>query len=67
MLYILPRLLHRWTCCLLLGMEHWISKTLRLKVGMLHQELGMLVLKLRTRDLYRCKTWERGSDILIGL
>jgi hypothetical protein len=40
---------------------------LRLKVGMLHQELGMLVLKLRTWDLYQCKTWEWGSDKLIGM
>jgi hypothetical protein len=67
LLYVLPRLLHNWTCYLLLGMEHWISRMLCLKVGMLHQELGMLVLKLRTRDLYRCKTWEWGSDKLIGM
>jgi hypothetical protein len=34
---------------------------------MLHQELGTLVLKLRTWDLYRCTTRERGFDKLIGL
>jgi hypothetical protein len=67
MLYILPRLLHNWMSCLLLGMEHWTSRMLYLKVGMLHRELGMLVLKLRARDLYRCTTQEWGSDKLTGL
>jgi hypothetical protein len=38
-----------------------------LKVGMLHQELEMLVLKLRTRDLHRYTTQERGSSKLTGL
>jgi hypothetical protein len=53
MLYILPRLLHNWTSCLLLWMEHWIS-------GMLHLKVGM-------RDLYRCMTREWDSDKLTGL
>jgi hypothetical protein len=30
-------------------------------------ELGTLVLKLRTRDLYRCMTQELGFDKLTGL
>jgi hypothetical protein len=37
LIYILPRLLHNWMSCLLLGMEHWISGMLHLKIGMLHQ------------------------------
>jgi hypothetical protein len=65
--YILPRLLHNWTSYLLLGMEHWIFRTLRLIVGMLHWELGMLVLKLWVWDLHRCMTWELGSDKLTRL
>jgi hypothetical protein len=48
LLYILPRLLHNWMNCLLLGMKHWISRTLRVKVGMLHQKIETLVLKLQT-------------------
>jgi hypothetical protein len=52
LLYILTRLLHNWMSCLLLGMEHWISRMLHLKVGTLHQELGTPVLKLQTWDLY---------------
>jgi hypothetical protein len=56
MMYILSRLLHKWMSCLLLGTKHWIFRMLHLKVRMLHQELGTLVLKLRTWDLYRCTT-----------
>jgi hypothetical protein len=47
LLYILPRLPHHSTSYLLLGIEHWISRPLCLKVGMLHEKLGMLVLKLQ--------------------
>jgi hypothetical protein len=48
-------------------MEHWISRMMYLKVGMLHRELGMLVLKLQAWDLHRCTTRERGSDKLTGM
>jgi hypothetical protein len=47
LLYILPKLPHNSMSYLLLGTEHWISRMLHLKVGTLHQELGMLVLKLQ--------------------
>jgi hypothetical protein len=67
LLYIMPWLLHNSTNSLLLGMEHWISRTLHLKVGMLHQKPETLVLKLRTWDLYRCMTQKWGSDKLTGL
>jgi hypothetical protein len=67
LLYILPRLLHNWTNCLVLGMEHWIFRMLHLKVGTLHQKLETLVLKLCTRDLYRCTAQKRGSDKLTEL
>jgi hypothetical protein len=50
LLHILPRLLHNWMNCLLLGMEHGISGMLHLKVGMMHRKLGTLVLELRMRD-----------------
>jgi hypothetical protein len=52
---------------LLLGTEHWITKTLHLKVETLHQELKMLVLNLREQDMYQCTTRERGSKKLTGL
>jgi hypothetical protein len=64
LLYILPRLLHNWISCLLLGMEHWIFKTLCQKVGTLHRELEMLVLKLWMQNLHQCTTKEWGSDRL---
>jgi hypothetical protein len=48
-------------------MEHRISRTLRLKVGMLHQELRTLVLELRTRNLHWCTTQEWGFDELTRL
>jgi hypothetical protein len=67
LLYIVPRLLRNWMSYLLLGMEHWISEMRRLKVGKLHRELEMLVLKLRTWDLHRCMTQERGSNKLTRL
>jgi hypothetical protein len=67
LLYIVPRLLHSWTSCLLLGTEHWISKMPRLKVGALHRELGMLVLELQMQNMHRCMTQERGSNKLIRL
>jgi hypothetical protein len=34
-------------------MGQWISRTLHLKVGMLHQELGTLILKLQMWDFHR--------------
>jgi hypothetical protein len=40
---------------------------LHLKFGTLHQELEMLVLKLRTWTLHRCTTQKLGSDKLTGL
>jgi hypothetical protein len=52
LMYTLPGLLHNWSSCLLLGTEHLIPEMLRLKVGTLHQELGTLVLELRTRNLH---------------
>jgi hypothetical protein len=67
LLYILPRLLHNWTSCLLLGTEHWISGMLHLDVGTQHRELETLVLKLQMWDLHRCMTWEQGSSKLTGL
>jgi hypothetical protein len=56
LLYTLLGLLHNWLSCLLLGMGHLIPDTLRLKVGMLHQELGTLVLELWMNNLHRCMT-----------
>jgi hypothetical protein len=56
MRYILPGLLHDLMGCLLLGMKHWKTRSLRLKVGMLHRELGMLTLKLWMMDLHWCMT-----------
>jgi hypothetical protein len=40
LLYIPPRLLHNWMSCLLLDVEHWISRMLHLKVGTLYQKIG---------------------------
>jgi hypothetical protein len=48
-------------------MKHLISKTLRLNVGTLHRELGMLILELQTQNLHRCTTQKWGFDKLNGL
>jgi hypothetical protein len=67
LMHILLRLLHNWMSCLLLGMEDGIFRMLRLKVGMLHQKLGTLVLELRTRHLHRSMTREWSTNKLTGL
>jgi hypothetical protein len=53
--------------CLLLRAKHGISGLLRLKAGMLHQELGTLVLELQTQNLHHCTIQEWGYDKLTGL
>jgi hypothetical protein len=65
--HILPRWLYDWTNWLLLLSKDGISRSLRLKAGMLHRELRTLVLDLRTQNLHGCTIQERGSDKLIGL
>jgi hypothetical protein len=64
---ILPRLLHDLTGCLLQRVGLWKIGMLRLKVGTLHQEMGMLILKLQTRALHRRTTHEWGSEKLTRL
>jgi hypothetical protein len=48
-------------------MEHGISRTLRLKVGMLHLKLRTLALELRTWNLHQCMIWKWCSHKLTGL
>jgi hypothetical protein len=67
MRHILPRLLHNWMNCLLLGIEHGISIMLLLKVGTLHLKLRMLALKLRMQNLHRCTIQKRSSHKLTRL
>jgi hypothetical protein len=51
----------------MLGTEHLIPRMLRLKVGMLDQEHGTLVLELRMRKLHQCMAQKQGSDKLTRL
>jgi hypothetical protein len=60
-------LLQDWMSCLLLGTGHRKIRTLCFKVGMLHWELGIMALKLRTMDLHWCTTRKWGSSKLARL
>jgi hypothetical protein len=50
-----------------IGDGHSKCRMLCQKVGVLHQELGTLTLKLRAWDLHHCMARKRGSDKLTGL